>query len=47
MLKGLDVLLSRETSLPIRIADNPISCTVLGAGIILSDLYRYRKLLIN
>jgi rod shape-determining protein MreB len=47
LLRGLDVLLSRETSLPVRIADNPISCTVLGAGIILSDLYRYRKLLIN
>ncbi len=47
LLKGLDILLSRETSLPIRIADNPLSCTVLGAGIILSDLYRYRKLLID
>lgn len=47
LLRGLDVLLSRETSLPIRIADNPVSCTVLGAGIILSDLYRYRKLLID
>jgi rod shape-determining protein MreB len=47
LLRGIDVLLSRETSLPVRIADNPISCTVLGAGIILSDLYRYRKLLIN
>lgn len=47
LLRGLDVLLTRETGLPIRIADNPLSCTVLGAGIILSDLYRYRKLLIN
>lgn len=47
LLPGLDILLTRETGLPIRIADNPLSCTVLGAGIILSDLYRYRKLLIN
>ncbi len=47
LLPGLDVLIARDTGLPIRIADNPISCTVLGAGVILSDLYRYRKLLIN
>jgi rod shape-determining protein MreB and related proteins len=47
LLRGLDTLLSRETSLPIRIADNPLSCTVLGAGIILMDLYRYRKLLMD
>ena len=47
LLRGLDVLITRNTGLPVRIADNPLSCTVLGAGIILSDLYRYRKLLIN
>lgn len=47
LLKGLDMVLTRETGLPVRIADNPLSCTVLGAGIILSDLYRYRKLLIE
>jgi len=47
LLRGLDVQLSKETQLPVRIADNPLSCTVLGAGIILSDLYRYQKLLIK
>jgi rod shape-determining protein MreB len=47
MLKGLDTVLANETGLPVRIADNPLSCTVLGAGIILSDMYRYRKLLIT
>ncbi len=47
LLRGLDTVLANETGLPIRIADNPLSCTVLGAGIILSDMYRYRKLLIT
>lgn len=47
LLKGLDRLLMSETGLPIRIADNPLSCTVLGAGIILEDIYRYRNLLIQ
>jgi rod shape-determining protein MreB len=47
LLRGLDRLLMSETGLPIRIADNPLSCTVLGAGIILEDIYRYRNLLIQ
>ncbi len=47
LLRGLDKLLMSETGLPIRIADNPLSCTVLGAGIILEDIYRYRNLLIQ
>ncbi|MBD3370251.1 MreB/Mrl family cell shape determining protein [Candidatus Fermentibacteria bacterium] len=46
-LRGIDRLLMSETGLPIRISDNPLSCTVLGAGIILEDLYRYRKLLLS
>jgi rod shape-determining protein MreB len=47
LLRGIDSLLEGETGLPIRIADNPLACTVLGAGIILGDLYRYRKLLLD
>jgi len=47
MLRGLDRLLMSETGLPIRVADNPLSCTVLGAGLILEDVYRYRNLLLQ
>ncbi len=47
LLRGLDKLLMSETGLPIRVADNPLSCTVLGAGLILEDIYRYRNLLIQ
>lgn len=46
LLRGLDRLLMSETGLPIRVADNPLSCTVLGAGLILEDIYRYRSLLL-
>ena len=46
-LRGIAGLLSSETGLPIRVADNPFSCTVLGAGIILEDIYTYRKLLLE
>lgn len=47
LLRGLDRLLMSETGLPIRVADNPLSCTVLGAGLILEDVYRYRNLLLQ
>ena len=38
LLKGLDRLLSAETMLPVRIADNPLDCVVLGAGILLEEI---------
>ena len=38
MLKNLDVLLSKETGLPVRVAENPLLCVVLGAGKMLEDL---------
>lgn len=37
MLKGLDVFLREETSLPITIAEDPLTCVVLGAGKVLDD----------
>lgn len=47
LLRGLDGLLMSETGLPIRVADNPLACTVLGAGIILENISEYRGLLIT
>jgi rod shape-determining protein MreB len=38
LLNGLDVLLARETSLPVYIADDPISCVAIGTGKALSQL---------
>jgi len=32
LLNGLDLLISRETSLPVHMADEPISCVALGTG---------------
>jgi rod shape-determining protein MreB and related proteins len=37
MLKGLDVFLREETSLPIIIAEDPLTCVVRGAGQVLDD----------
>jgi len=45
LLRGMGRLLMSETGLPIRVAENPLACTVLGAGLILEDDYRFRKLI--
>ncbi|MFH0823486.1 MAG: rod shape-determining protein [Pseudomonadota bacterium] len=34
LLKNLDVLISRETGLPVRVADDPLSTVVIGSGMI-------------
>lgn len=35
LLKGLDRTIARETDIPVRIADDPLTCTVRGAGALL------------
>lgn len=38
MLKGLDVVLSERTSLPVYIANEPLDCVVKGAGMLLEEI---------
>lgn len=38
LLRGLDVLLSEETGLPVIIAEDPLSCVVMGSGKALEEL---------
>jgi rod shape-determining protein MreB len=45
MIRGLDVLLSQETSLPIRLDEDPLTCVVRGTGRILEDPEKYRAVL--
>jgi rod shape-determining protein MreB len=45
LLKGLDVFLREETSLPIIIAEDPLTCVALGAGKVLDDLDILRKVM--
>jgi rod shape-determining protein MreB len=45
LLKGLGDFLREETSLPIIIAENPLTCVVLGAGKILDDEYILNKVM--
>lgn len=47
LLRGLDVLISRETGLPVRLADNPLFCVVNGAGKVLEELDFFRDALMK
>lgn len=37
LLKGLDILITKETNMPVHIAESPLDCVVLGAGKALQD----------
>lgn len=47
LLKGLDRLISRETGLPVRLADNPLFCVVNGAGKVLEELDFFKDALMK
>jgi len=38
LLRHLDVLLTQETGIPCHVADNPLECTAVGAGVALEHL---------
>lgn len=46
-LRGLDKLISRETGLPVRIAENPLFCVVNGAGKVLEELDFFKDTLMK
>ncbi len=45
LLRGLDVRLREETSIPVHVAEDPLTCVVRGTGKILENLNEYRKVL--
>jgi rod shape-determining protein MreB len=47
LLRGLDLLLREVTNLNIRVAQDPLTCVVLGAGKILEHLEDYEKVILS
>jgi rod shape-determining protein MreB len=47
LLKGLDQRLSRETRLPVHVAEDPLTAVVRGTGKVLEDLQAYQSVLIK
>lgn len=45
MLKGLDVLISIETGMPVQIAENPLDCVAIGTGRILETPMKHKEAL--
>src|ERR687896_1928639 len=45
LIRGLDLLLSQETSLPIHVDEDPLTCVVRGTGRILDDEDKYFSVL--
>jgi rod shape-determining protein MreB and related proteins len=46
LIKGFAEILKQEVKMPIYIADDPLTCVVRGAGIILEKLPKYKDILI-
>ncbi|MDP2361094.1 MAG: rod shape-determining protein [bacterium] len=47
MLKGLANKLRDETSLPVNLAEDPLTCVVRGTGIVLDNMERFHKVLLR
>ncbi len=47
LLRNLDMLISKETGLPVRVAENPLLSVVLGAGKVLDELDFFREALLR
>ncbi|MNL83905.1 Rod shape-determining protein MreB [compost metagenome] len=47
LLANLDVLLRERTGLPVSIAEDPLSCVVMGSGKVLDQLDLLRQLTID
>jgi rod shape-determining protein MreB len=47
LIYGLDRLISAQTGMPVRVADNPVDCVVLGAGKTVENIENLRKVLIS
>lgn len=47
MLRGLDELLSKETGLPVRVAEDPLFCVVRGAGQVVDQLDTFKDVLMR
>jgi len=47
LLRGLDKLVSEATAMPITIAEDPLTCVVRGAGVVVEDLENLKDVLVS
>lgn len=46
LLRGLDMLLHRETKMPVHVADDPLTAVVRGTGLVLEDIDNMKDILV-
>jgi rod shape-determining protein MreB len=47
LLAGLDQLFAHETLMPVRIAEDPLTCVVRGTGIVLEEIDTLNRVLLR
>ena len=47
LLRGLDTLITKETKIPTKVIDDPLTAVVRGAGMVLEDLDELREVIIE
>jgi rod shape-determining protein MreB len=47
MLKGLDKLVSEQTKMPVKVADDPLTAVARGAGIVLENIDELKEVLVS
>jgi len=47
LLSGLDQLITKETGMPVHVAEEPLNCVVLGTGTVLEHIDTLRKVLVS
>lgn len=47
LLPGLDQLIAHETLMPVRIAEDPLTCVVRGMGVLLDDMDTFERVLLK
>lgn len=47
LLRGLDRLVSLSTKMPVHVADDPLTCVVRGAGLVLEDIDKLKDVLVT
>jgi rod shape-determining protein MreB len=46
LLRGLDVLISQQTKMPVHISSDPLTAVVRGTGVVLEDIDRLKDILV-
>jgi len=47
LLRGLDRLISEESRIPVKVAEDPLTAVVRGTGVILEDIDAVKDVLVN